>query len=80
MAERAVVQVSHLDTSIRRQAPYFRARGRVLEPLVTRVVDLSSPIDSVRLLVVKIIVHGWRAQDLLDESYEIRRGLKIDCL
>lgn len=53
------------------------ALWRILEPLVARVVGLSSPINSVGILVVNVHIHGGRAKNLFDEGYEIRRGLKI---
>ncbi len=61
--------------------PYLGASfWRILEPFVARIVGLSSPVDGVGILVVDIHIHihGGRAEDLLDEGYEIRRGLKID--
>ena len=54
------------------------ALRRILEPFVPGVIGLSPPVNRVGLLVVDIHVHGGRAEDLFDEDYKIRRGLKID--
>lgn len=54
------------------------ARRGILEPFVARVVDLSSPVDSLGLLAVEVGVHAGGSNQLLHKSLEEGRGLEVD--